>query len=75
MRIEHRTGGVVTGKALLYANGKYRCHAPVRGAAGLWFGTLEQVAAFLRATPGSGVRMTPDCSEVSDDIYIDGIPR
>jgi hypothetical protein len=39
------------------------------------FDNLDDVAEFLRANPGSGVRMAPGFSKIVKNIYIDGFPR
>ena len=75
MKIERIVSGRVVGAAKLYSNGQYRCHPAGQNVEDRWFTTLEDVAAFLRANPGSGVRMTPDSSKIVDNIYIDGVPR
>lgn len=39
------------------------------------FSNLDDVAAFLRANPGSGVRMHPGSARIIEHIHIDGVPR
>lgn len=75
MKIERIVGGRVIGEAKLHKNGQYRCHPFGQNVEDKWFSRLEDVADFLRAHPGSGVRMTPNGSKVVKNIYIDGVPR
>jgi len=51
------------------------CHHRGSNMDAVEFGSLDQVAEFLRANPGSGVRMEPRWSKIVDHIYIDGMPR
>jgi urease beta subunit len=55
--------------------GNYHCHHRGSNVDAVEFGSLDQVAEFLRANPGSGVRMEPGWSKIVDHIYIDGMPR
>jgi hypothetical protein len=74
-RIEYIKGGRVIKRAERYKNGKYRCHPDGQNKEEFWFSTLDEVAEFLRAHPGSGVRMKPGYGKISKHIYIDGIAR
>ena len=74
-KIERIVGGVVKGEAKLYPSGKYRCHPAGQNIETTWFTSLADVAAFLRADPRNGVRMTPDGNKIVDNIYIDGVAR
>lgn len=72
-RIERIVGGVVRGTTEPGADGQFACHAfgsnidPIRCA------NLDDVAAFLRANPGGGIRMNPGWVKITKNIYIDGI--
>jgi hypothetical protein len=74
-RIERIVGGAVTGTAKRYRNGKFKCHHAGTNENPQWFATLDEVADFLRTNPRSGVRMTPGDGKISENIYIDGVPR
>ncbi|MCA2009119.1 hypothetical protein [Tritonibacter mobilis] len=75
MRIERIEGGRVTGNPKLYSNGKYKCHPDGNSKIHKWCATLEEVADYLRTNPGSGVRMDPGGGKISENIFIDGVPR
>lgn len=75
MKIERIVRGHVVGEAKKHQDGRYRCHPAGQNIEDRWFTRLEDVAAFLRAHPASGVRMTPNGSKIVDNIYIDGAPR
>ncbi|BAU38717.1 hypothetical protein APT_01635 [Acetobacter pasteurianus NBRC 101655] len=76
-RIEKIEGGVVTKRAEVNAKGFYVC-LPfgcnlLRDAK--LFRNLDDVAKYLRANPKAGVRMNPGWGKISEDIFIDGLPR
>ena len=53
----------------------YHCRHRGSNVDAVEFGSLDQVAEFLRANPGSGVRMEPGWSKIVDHIHIDRMPR
>ncbi len=75
MKIERIEGGHVTGQPRLYKNGKYQCNPDGNNKVKIWKASLEEVAEYLRANPGSGVRMDPGVKKIVDNIFIDGVPR
>jgi hypothetical protein len=75
-RIERIISGTVVGCAVVGpTSGKYHCHRSGSNMSPLPFDTLDDVADFLRANPGSGVRMAPSFSKIVNNIYIDGFRR
>ena len=74
-RIERIKDGTVLGRAEPGKDGKYRCLPDGSNKRPFAFSTLDEVADFLRANPGSGVRMNPGWGKIVDNIFIDGIPR
>jgi hypothetical protein len=74
-RIEKIVRGLVVQSAERNKRGFYVCHAFGTNVAPVELATLDDVAHYLRANPGSGVRMNPGESKVSKHVYIDGLPR
>ncbi len=72
-RIQKIVGGVVVQCAEPNKHGLYVCHAFGSNVAPVTFSTLDEVADYLRANPGSGVRMNPRWSKVSKRVFIDGV--
>lgn len=74
-RIERVLHGVAVQRAEPNRLGFYQCHPAGSNESPVQFGTLEEVADFLRRIPRSGVRMRPGWSKISENIFIDGVPR
>jgi hypothetical protein len=75
-RVEKIVAGlVVAGAGRSRKTGNYNCHHRGSNVDAVELSSLDEVAEFLRANPGSGVRMEPRWSKIVDDIYIGGIPR
>jgi hypothetical protein len=68
------TTGSVVQRAGVGADGKYRCFPFGKNVDPVLFGTLDEVADFLRKNPKAGVRMNPGWSKISKCIHIDGVP-
>jgi len=75
VKIERVIDGKVVGRPKLYANGKYKCHPDGDNKTPVWCASLAEVADYLRANPGSGVRMNPEGGKISENIFIDGAAR
>ena len=75
MRVEQIIAGTVVRKALLSRDGCYRCFPEGRKTHVVKLSTLDEVAAFLRADPRGGIRMTPTNGIIRKHIHIDGVPR
>lgn len=78
-RIEKIIGGVVVATAEVAKRGPFAgqlvCLSIGSNMANVPFTTLTGAAHFLRAHPGSGIRMNPNWSKIVDGIHIDGVPR
>ena len=74
-RIERIKGRIVLGRAEPGRDGWYRCLPDGSNKRPEKFLTLDEVANFLRANPGNGVRMNPGWGKIVNNIFIDGIPR
>ncbi len=73
-RIEKIEAGVVVQRAEPAARtGKFVCHPDGQNKQRVEFVSLDDVAGYLRANPGAGVRMNPGWSKVSEKIYVDGV--
>lgn len=71
-RIERIIGSVVTAKAERDPGGMFVGHRFGSNVNPVRFSSLDDVSDFLRANPGSGVRMNPGWSKISKNIYLDG---
>jgi hypothetical protein len=67
--------GAVVQWAEVHADGKYHCFHFGKNVDPIYFGTLDEVAHFLRTHPKAGVRMNPHWSKISRRIHINGVPR
>lgn len=65
--VERAKAGKNRGLFVCLADGSNKEQVPFR--------TLDDVADYLAANPGAGVRMNPNWSKVVDFIHIDGHPR
>ena len=74
-RIERIKGGAVVGAAATNSDGFYECLERGKNVDPIKVRSLDDVAAFLRAHPQSGVRMNPRWGKIVKNIYIDGVPR
>ena len=74
-RIEKILRGIVVQRAERNKEGFYVCHAFGTNVAAKNFSSLDEVADYLRGNPGSGVRMDPGWSKISEDVFIDSVPR
>ena len=75
-RIEKIVNGEVTRATSRYTRDGgefYECFEPGATRDPVWFSTLTEVAAYLRAKPNRRVRMEPGSAMISRHIYIDGI--
>ena len=74
-RIEKIVGGTIVQRAEPNRDGLYECYPFGSNVSSIKFHSLDDVAAYLRSHPRSGVRMNPNWSKISKDIFIDGVPR
>jgi hypothetical protein len=74
-RIERIINGAVVQRAEPAPNGLYACLPSGANMRPVLLSTLDEVADYLRANPGSGVRMNPGWSKISKRVFIDGLPR
>lgn len=72
-KIERIIAGVVKGRVERGADGHFACHEFGSNVHPTHLGSLDEVADFLRAHPGSGVRMNPQWKRIAKNIYIDGV--
>ena len=76
-RIEKVEEGKLTKTAVRYPrNGGefFECFEAGQTKNPIWFSSLDEVAAFLRAVPNRRVRMHPGSALTSRYIFIDGDP-
>jgi len=72
-RIERIVGGTVRASAARDASGRYIGHLFGSNVDPVPLATLDDVAAFLKSNPKSGVRMNPGWTKISRNVHIDGI--
>jgi hypothetical protein len=73
--IERIQKGILTGTTERHdKDGTYHCHAFGSNVDPVRLPTLDDVAAYLRANPKAGVRMSPKWQKISKNIFVDGHP-
>lgn len=74
-RIERLVNGKHVAHVERHSDGTFHCFRKGMNMEPVRFGSLDEVADFLRTNPEAGVRMNPRWSKISRHIFIDGVPR